>query len=302
MLVTKNGFSFSLLAYESQHADPNFVTLVAVSSFLFAFVIVVLVALKHPSLFCSWNSDDKKSIFFSTQQIKQEAIKRILVFFTVVAVPFGAILNANVNNIRNDRADEQAMIADSEQQAMDGLVDPIVEAKLWECVEFNSPRPAKARASLTDWCSHQLETGIFYSYRNLLIRCFSGIGLDAEKLKPGSAGIDTCLNDTDDYWNSFAQTYSTFLESDSCSNIAASNSNFTFLRQFCPYSSDPVAPTSDCDGTDSCYEQDTSNDVTEEDMQDYYDDGPCIGDCNDMDNDGRTWDDYDADGDGLYEP
>ena len=33
--------------------------------------------------------------------------------------------------------------------------------------------------------------------------------------------------------------------------------------------------------------------------EDYYDD--CYGDCNDMDNDGRTWDDYDRDGDGLYE-
>jgi hypothetical protein len=32
-----------------------------------------------------------------------------------------------------------------------------------------------------------------------------------------------------------------------------------------------------------------------------FDDGPCIGDCNDMDGDGRTWDDFDADGDGLYE-
>jgi hypothetical protein len=27
----------------------------------------------------------------------------------------------------------------------------------------------------------------------------------------------------------------------------------------------------------------------------------CIGDCNDMDNDGRTWNDVDRDGDGLYE-
>ena len=32
-----------------------------------------------------------------------------------------------------------------------------------------------------------------------------------------------------------------------------------------------------------------------------FDDGPCYGDCNDMDNDGRTWDDYEADGDGRYE-
>ena len=32
-----------------------------------------------------------------------------------------------------------------------------------------------------------------------------------------------------------------------------------------------------------------------------FDDEPCYGDCNDMDNDGRTWDDYDGDGDGRYE-
>lgn len=30
-------------------------------------------------------------------------------------------------------------------------------------------------------------------------------------------------------------------------------------------------------------------------------DEPCAGDCTDMDNDGRTNDDVDADGDGLYE-
>lgn len=34
-----------------------------------------------------------------------------------------------------------------------------------------------------------------------------------------------------------------------------------------------------------------------------YDDAPepCVGDCTDMDHDGRTSDDVDADGDGLYE-
>ena len=29
--------------------------------------------------------------------------------------------------------------------------------------------------------------------------------------------------------------------------------------------------------------------------------GYCEGDCNDMDNDGRTWNDVDSDGDGIYE-
>lgn len=29
---------------------------------------------------------------------------------------------------------------------------------------------------------------------------------------------------------------------------------------------------------------------------------PCVGDCTDMDGDGRTWNDIDADGDGRYEP
>lgn len=35
----------------------------------------------------------------------------------------------------------------------------------------------------------------------------------------------------------------------------------------------------------------------------YEDDGydSCVGDCTDMDGDGRTWDDVDADNDGLYE-
>ena len=32
-----------------------------------------------------------------------------------------------------------------------------------------------------------------------------------------------------------------------------------------------------------------------------YDAGSCVGDCTDMDGDGRTWDDIDADGDGFYE-
>jgi hypothetical protein len=32
-----------------------------------------------------------------------------------------------------------------------------------------------------------------------------------------------------------------------------------------------------------------------------YDTGSCVGDCTDMDGDGRTWNDIDADGDGFYE-
>ena len=41
----------------------------------------------------------------------------------------------------------------------------------------------------------------------------------------------------------------------------------------------------------------------EDDYGDYYGgfDEYCDGDCYDMDNDGRTWNDVDADGDGLYE-
>lgn len=43
----------------------------------------------------------------------------------------------------------------------------------------------------------------------------------------------------------------------------------------------------------------------EEDKEELIDPGSgrdrCIGDCNDMDNDGRTWNDVDRDGDGLYE-
>ena len=45
------------------------------------------------------------------------------------------------------------------------------------------------------------------------------------------------------------------------------------------------------------YEPD--DDSVEDDYVEDYE--TCIGDCNDMDNDGRTWDDIDGDGDGRYE-
>ena len=38
-----------------------------------------------------------------------------------------------------------------------------------------------------------------------------------------------------------------------------------------------------------------------EDVDDYGTVDSCEGDCSDMDNDGRTWNDVDADGDGRYE-
>jgi hypothetical protein len=44
---------------------------------------------------------------------------------------------------------------------------------------------------------------------------------------------------------------------------------------------------------------DPADDYYYSEPEDYYE--PCYGDCYDMDFDGRTWDDYDADGDGLYE-
>ena len=42
---------------------------------------------------------------------------------------------------------------------------------------------------------------------------------------------------------------------------------------------------------------------SEHNNSDYDDSGydTCVADCTDMDNDGRTWDDVDADGDGVYE-
>jgi hypothetical protein len=46
---------------------------------------------------------------------------------------------------------------------------------------------------------------------------------------------------------------------------------------------------------DSTYWPDDSSNL------DDYPAGDCVGDCNDMDGDGRTWDDVDADGDGNYE-
>ncbi len=51
--------------------------------------------------------------------------------------------------------------------------------------------------------------------------------------------------------------------------------------------------------------QDDYGDYQDDYQDDYGDyggfDDYCEGDCYDMDNDGRTWNDVDADGDGLYE-
>ena len=61
---------------------------------------------------------------------------------------------------------------------------------------------------------------------------------------------------------------------------------------------------------DSQYEDDGNDFEPPVDWDDYWDsvyediyDSPndCYGDCFDMDNDGRTWNDVDADQDGLYE-
>ena len=44
------------------------------------------------------------------------------------------------------------------------------------------------------------------------------------------------------------------------------------------------------------------DDPIQDDDDSYGDyDSQCVGDCNDMDNDGRTWNDVDADNDGIYE-
>jgi len=52
---------------------------------------------------------------------------------------------------------------------------------------------------------------------------------------------------------------------------------------------------------DSDYVDDQFTDPYAEDFDDSYEDNRCIGDCNDMDGDGRTWNDVDRDGDGVYE-
>lgn len=54
------------------------------------------------------------------------------------------------------------------------------------------------------------------------------------------------------------------------------------------YVNDDDYPSDDDSGYDDTYIDDDGVDS-------------CVGDCNDMDNDGRTWDDVDADHDGLYE-
>jgi hypothetical protein len=51
---------------------------------------------------------------------------------------------------------------------------------------------------------------------------------------------------------------------------------------------------SGCELPGECGYSDTNEDFGNSDTS-------CIGDCTDMDNDGLTWNDYDADGDGLYE-
>ena len=256
--MTKNPFSFSFLAYESQHADPNFVTLVAMSSFLLAFIVVVLLALMFPG------------------RSRKDAINRVVVFFAVVAVPFGAILYANVRIIKNDRADEQATILNPQQdkiRLINNEIDIIVADKFDDCLENNYGGPNSAPMDLQEWCYNQLKyefSGI--GYENVLRDCIFG---------DGDVSIDS----------------NTPPEVEKCEvNLDASWSRLS-------YSPGKTTTTlDDCDGTDSCYEQDTSNDFTEEDIQASLDDGPCYGDCTDMDNDGRTWDDVDADGDGRFEP
>jgi hypothetical protein len=126
---------------------------------------------------------------------------------------------------------------------------------------------------LQEWCYNQLKyefSGI--GYENVLRDCIFGDG-DVSIDSNTPPDFEKCEANLDASWNRLS------------------------------YSPGMTTTTlDDCDGTDSCYEQDTVGDATEEDIQDYHDDGPCYGDCTDMDNDGRTWDDVDADGDGRYEP
>ena len=68
---------------------------------------------------------------------------------------------------------------------------------------------------------------------------------------------------------------------------------------------EPVYPTRINTGTwaPTVYNKPVPNYNYQDDYQDDYGgfDDYCDGDCYDMDNDGRTWNDVDADGDGLYE-
>jgi hypothetical protein len=77
---------------------------------------------------------------------------------------------------------------------------------------------------------------------------------------------------------------------------------------------EPVYPTRINTGTwaPTVYNKPVPNYNYQDDYGDYGDYGDyqddyggfddyCDGDCYDMDNDGRTWNDVDADGDGLYE-
>ena len=137
-----------LLAFESRHADPNLVTLVAVSSFLFVFVVVAM--LFKP--FFVMDSD-------GFELTKKGAAIKVVVVFVVLAVPFGGYLYANVNAIKKDRAAEQSLIRDNVAKEIQRLAKQSIPSKTEECVESNGLAPFGAIKSTEYWCKYSLEIG-----------------------------------------------------------------------------------------------------------------------------------------------
>jgi hypothetical protein len=309
--MVNNPLIYPLLAFESRHADPGFVTLVAVSSFLAAFIFVVVLALIFPG------------------HSRKEAVNKVVVFFAVVAVPFGIILNVNLDIIEKDRVTEQEILNEKLDAEILRLGREGISVKIQECVADNGVTPFGARKSTEEWCNYRMrdsryEKDFMYCLDSKMIRQSLEDGPFGQSWGDFLASNETAVLDAEDcatdYYSSetYLDFYMWLLTTDSCSRekwvnlmwlgIDTCERDYSTPSYPKPGKTSNVplnTPLDDCDGSDSCYpgynEQDTYGDVTEEDIQDYYDDGPCYGDCYDMDNDGYTWDDYDADGDGLYE-
>ena len=306
--------TWSLLAFESRHADPNFVTLVALASFLFFFVVVVVA---NTSFFVM-DSDGYR-------YTKKGVMTKVVVVLVVLAVPFGGYLYANVKAIKKDRAAEQSLIRDNVAKEIQRLAKQSIPAKTEECVESNGLAPFGAIKSTEYWCKYSLEIG---GYEQDISDCMLQTPLIYQSAASGPFGrswddffennetsIQVCLDAS--AYLSDSMTYLEFyldllfadpcyrtqeeklvwLGVDSCERVPDySTPTFPSI----PYPTNaPVATNAPVDDRDGYDKQDDYDQEFQDEYSGDYE--PCDGDCNDMDNDGYTWDDYDADGDGLYE-
>ena len=117
------------------------------------------------------------------------------------------------------------------------------------------------------------------------------VEVNGYKIEPGAnlSGANLTYANLSNADLSNANLTSANLSSTILSSANLSNANMTdSYRNVVP----PKKSPTNRDGDD--YEDNYENDYG-----DNYE--SCVGDCNDMDNDGRTWDDIDGDGDGRYE-